>query len=496
MRAMIRVLPVAVGVVASSVGCAQLAGIDETSQSNSFAVTRMSIGNMVMTAPLDLTGLQATYLVPAATAGSFKAVAADQVAALPGTWTKNLPDPTPIEVTLPDVPTPIPRVFAFPDRALSVLFAPLEHPDPSPAPDTAMLTVTAPLDMPTVAGDSFSVYTVGSWTSHPLASGTVGLAQIGPITYAFNASVNLSGRPQFDRLTMQDAFLVLRYSGAALTGVAEAMPFDQSGADMVMTPAMVAVKQDQMLAVKVSPPTFTMRYSAVRPAVAGLAMNWSLVAAPGYQVASNAGPALQSGGLTAVDTGVTVNYGNPFAARGWNTIFTLATSESRAFTPMGTTLPVTLFAGMNQFLEPSLAAPGFELTLPAGLPELIAMDGKPLSTDGQMIASPTKFVEVTFLPDNANATLFNLQLFDLLPNAAMTALEYHQVFAAASNKTTSTGEASFEVPPEIFQVGHSYTIRALSTAGGYPGLATGDLATRELPLAQSYLDSGVFTVMP
>src|SRR3954467_9173506 len=107
MRAMIRVLPVAVGVVASSVACAQLAGIDETSQSNSFAVTRMSIGNTVVTAPLDLTGLEATYLVPAATAGSFKAVAADQVSSLPGTWAKKLPDPAPIEVTLPDIPTPI-----------------------------------------------------------------------------------------------------------------------------------------------------------------------------------------------------------------------------------------------------------------------------------------------------------------------------------------------------------------------------------------------------
>ena len=64
------------------------------------------------------------------------------------------------------------------------------------------------------------------------------------------------------------------------------------------------------------------------------------------------------------------------------------------------------------------------------------------------------------------------------------------MFSAASNA------AKFEVPPEIFQAGHSYTARAMCTYGGYPGVASGDLTTRELPLSQSYLDSAVFTVMP
>jgi hypothetical protein len=151
---------------------------------------------------------------------------------------------------------------------------------------------------------------------------------------------------------------------------------------------------------------------------------------------------------------------------------------------------VTLSAGMNQFIEPSLVAPGFELVTPAGLPVLISMDGQQLSTDGRMIARPTKFVEVTFLPDNTSATVFNLQVFDLLPNAAATALDYHFVFSAASN------EAKFEVPPTIFEAGHSYTLRALCTLGGYPTIADGDFTNRELPLSQSFADSGVFTVMP
>jgi len=473
-------------------GCAQLAGIDDTTgkgrNGNSLVIKRMSIGNTVVLAPLDLTGLQASYLVPTDTGATFDQLPATQSDL--GTWTQDLPEPAPVEFTLPDVPAPVPRMFAFPNRALSVLFAPLEHPDRTPALDAAMLTVTTALDVPTVATDSFQTYTVGSWTSHALASGTIGLTQIGPISYAFNTSSSLSGRPQLDSLTQADAFLVLRYSGAVLTGVAAAPPFDQTGADMVTTSKMVPVVQDQTLDVKISPPALATRFAAVRPGVASLVMNWSVVAAPGYRIASNSGPALHSGALTAAETGVSTKYGNPFAARNWNAIFTLSTSESRVAMPPAVPLPVTLSAGMNQFIEPSLVAPGFELAAPAGLPVLISMDGQQLSTDGRMIARPTEFVEVTFLPDNTSATVFNLQVFDLLPNAGGTALEYRFVFSAASN------EAKFEVPPEIFQAGHSYTLRALCTLGGYPTIADGDFTNRELPLSQSFADSGVFTVMP
>jgi hypothetical protein len=489
---MARILPVIAGVVASSLGCAQLAGIDNTSGKgrnvNSLAIKRMSVGNTVEVNPLDLTGLQATYLVADDTAGSFAPLTA--TTSEPGTWTQDLPEPAPVEFTLPDVPTPVPRLFAFPNRTLKVLFAPLEHPDRTPAPDAAMLTVTTPLDTAPAVGESFQAYTVGSWTSHALAAATVAPQQIGPISYLFNSSNSLSGRPQFDALTTSDAFLVLRYAGAALTGVAEAPPFNQTGTDMVVTPKMTAVPQDQMLDVKVSPPGLTTRYAAVRPNVATLVMNWSAVAAPGYRIASGAGPALQSGALTAADIGVKVTYGNPFTGRDWHTIFTLATSESRVVMPPLVPLPVTLSAGMNEFIEPALVAPGFELSMPAGIPVLISMDGQQLSSDGRTIAPPTKFVEVTFLPDSPGATVFNLQVFDLVANAAATALEYHLAFSAASN------EAKFAVPPEIFQAGHTYTLRALCTVGGYPTIATGDFTNRELPLSQSYLDSGVFTVMP
>jgi hypothetical protein len=446
----------------------------------------MSVGNQVLVAPLDLSGLPARYLLSTDTAGVFEQVDANPSG--PGLWTRDLADPAPVQFSLPDVPTPVPRLFAFPNQALKVLFAPLEHPDRSPAPTGATLTVTAPLEMQVNMGETFQVYTVGSWTSFALA-GPLGVMQIGPITYAFSSSNSQSGRAQLDRLTAQDTFLVLRHSGTGLTGVAEAPPFEQTDTNTtVVMPMMTPVLQDQMLDVKVTPPALATRYAAVRPGVTTLAMNWSLVAAPGYRIASNTGPVLQRGTLQQADLGVTVKYGNPFAGRDWHTIFTLQTSESRTTTPLGATLPVTLFAGMDEFLEPSLVPPGFELTLPAGLPVLISLDGMQLSTDGRMIPPPNKFVEVTFLADNRNATLFDLQVFDLLPNAAATALEHHLVFSGASS------EARFEVPPEIFQVGHHYTLRAMCTSGGYPAIADGDFTQRELPLARSYLDSGVITV--
>jgi hypothetical protein len=492
---MARVLPVVLVVVVSTVGCAQLAGIDTTSGNgrtgNSVEVTRMSVGNQVLVAPLDLSGLPARYLLSTDTAGVFEQVEANPSG--PGLWTRDLADPAPVEFSLPDVPRPVPRLFAFPNQALKVLFAPLEHPDRSPAPPGATLTVTAPLEMPVNTGETFQVYTVGSWTSFALA-GPLGVTQIGPIMYAFSSSNSQSERAQLDRLTAQDAFLVLRHSstsltGVALTGVAEAPPFEQTDTNTaVVMPTMTPVVQDQMLSVRVSPPALMTRYAAVRPGVASLVMNWSLVAAPGYRIASNTGPVLQRDVLKTADLGVTVKYGNPFVGRDWHTIFTLQTSESRTTTPLGATLPVTLFAGMDEFLEPSLVPPGPELTLPAGLPVLISLDGMQLSTDGRMIPPPNKFVEVTFLADNMNATLFDLQVFDLLPNATATALEHHLVFSGASS------EARFEVPPEIFQVGHHYTLRAMCTFGGYPAIAAGDFTQRELPLARSYLDSGVITV--
>lgn len=490
----------AAGAVASA-SCAQIAGIDQTSGSgraiDSLVVTRLSVGATQSPAPLDLGGLQATYLVAngAAAAGIDRVSATTTTA---GTWTTQLHDPAPVMFTLPDVPAPVPRLYAFPDHQLQVLFPLLEHPNPAPAPDAATFTVTTQLDVPVAAADSFQSYVVGAWLVRGFAVGevTAGALLVGPVTYSFTAANSVSGHAKPDRVTPADAFLTLRYSGGGLTGVAEAPPVDQSGAATIVTTGpMVAVPQDQTLSVKFNPGTLPTRYSAVRPAMQSLpSMSWSMVAAPGYKAAINAGPSLRSGTLAMTDVGVTAAYGNPFAARGWNTMFVLGTSESRAYTAPGTTASIALVAGMNQFIEPS---PGFELTLPAGLPIVITLDGTPLSSDSLMIKPPSKLVRVTFLIDTPAgstapaATLYNLQLWDLVPNpAAPAVLDRILTLVASSN------EASFDLPPELFQAGHSYTLRALAMLGGYPATSSGNFVMRELPLAQSFLDSGVVTVMP
>jgi len=497
-----------VGAVASGASCAQLVGIDETSGNaragDSVALLRMSVGKSLALAPLDLTGLQATYFVAnAGNTSGFDRVTAVEAGQGLGTWTADLTEPAPVEFTLPGLPrpvppvplatptTPVPRMFGFPASGLSVLYDVLEHPNPEPAPAGAVVTANVTLETATTATDHFQIYTVGSWTRHEVTAAEVPVpATALTLSYAFGAATNLSTRSQPDRLTQKDAFLVLRYTSSDLTGVAEADPFDQTGTDVVNT-TMVTVAHDQTLDVKVTPATLMTRYTAVRPAVnSPPVMNWQLLASPGYRIGSIYGPVLQSGMVTG--PGVTASYGNPFVAHNWNTMFWLQTYEPRPFMA-GTPMSVTLYAGMNQFIEPTTAGAGFELQLPAGLPELISFNGTPLSNDGQTVAQPTKFVTVTFVADTpvvgaSNATLFSLNVYDLLPNATATGLDYHFVFGASGNA------ASFNVPPEVFQVGHSYTLRATCTLGGYPGIATGDFTSRELPMSESYLDSGVFTV--
>jgi len=479
-------------------GCAQLAGIDETTGDGlpgaSVALQRMSIGNTLEIAPLDLTGLQASYLVAkAGTTTDFDRVAASNGGG--GTWVTRLRTPAPVVLTLPDVPAPVPRSYAFPNLALSILFPSLEHLGRSPPPPGAMLTVTAQLDAATAENDSFEVFTVGSWTSHPVPVAMTGGMDVS-VSYAFDTSTSLTGRTQLDRLTVRDAFLILRHTGNALTGVAEATPFDQTGDDTVSA-TMVPVTQDQTIDVLISP-DIAKRYAAVRPAVSGLSMGWAVRAAPGARIASPTGPQLNGGTVMAADTGVNARYGNPFAGppHRWSSIFTLGTNESRQIMlPVpdmpAMMLPATLYAGMSQFVDASSGITGL-IGLDAGLPELIKLGDRSLSIDGLTIPRPTQFVEITFSADVAANTLFSVELFELVPDPGMPPTRFEPHFVFEANAT----EARFLLPPEILQPGHIYTLRAVCSAGGFPAIQSGSLTMRQLPFSQSLLDSGVFTVMP
>lgn len=491
-----RTFPVLVALAAGGLaGCAQLAGIDDTTglvppDRVSLAAEHLSIGATLVRAPQDLTGHGATYYVPDATQpDGLQHVAAELLT--PDTWSAAIPEGAyPIEFELPEVPVTMRRMFDFPQRNIYGLYGVLEHPAPRPAPMGAMMTVQAMLPSAVVAGESFQLYSVGTWIVRPFGAAEgppVGATTLGPFAFPYASASSITGRP-LEQITTDDAVLLLRYVGNKLTGVLSAAPFTQTTADTV-SGTMQPVAVNQMLDIMVGPPAaVAARYAPARPAIPNVQMAWYLHAAPGAELASDTGPLLDAVGVAPTDTGkITVPYGNPFATRGWPTVLTWSTNAYRTITPAGQTLPINLYGGLFQVATPT---PGLALDLPAGLPEVITLDGQSLSTDNLTIPKPTKAITVSFVPGIPNQTMYQLQLFELVPNTANTSLVQKIVFGASGSKP------EFTLPPDVLVVGKRYQFRAICVQGSFPAIADGDLRMRSLPLALGYLDGGVFTVTP
>jgi hypothetical protein len=486
--------------VAVLAGCAQLLGIEDTragvrpdggagndgaTGNVSLRIVRMSIGAKVVTAAQDLTGETATYEIADASAPSGLQAVPATISEV-GTWTAVIADGTPgVEFTLPDYPMQARRFYALPSRSLAGLYGWLEHPHPTPAPAGATLTVNVALDAAYTGSETYQLYTLGSWTARGITPPSGSMLGALQATFPFDqAGTSITGRPA-EKITVDDALVVLRYVGNQLTGYALHAGFDQTGNDTV-DGTMAAVAQDKLLQMTIHPGAVAARYTSVQPAMANVTMAYYLDAAPGYLVANITGPQLNAVPVDPTASGqVSLAYGNPFVAQGWNTIVTWATSASRTYT-VGA-LPVTLYAAINQFVEPG---PGLDLSLSAGLPTSISIDQMPLTRDGmQVTLDLNKAIDLAFVPDLAGATLSQIQLYELLPNAAGTALQYQL-------RISCTGTAPhFVVPPDAFVAGHTYTLRAISLVDGFPAAATGDLTMRALPMIQAYADSGVFTVV-
>ncbi|MDB4963087.1 MAG: hypothetical protein JWP01_3086 [Myxococcales bacterium] len=473
-------------------GCAQLAGIDQTSSTDpdlvSLTVERISIGATVSRAPQDLSASSASFLVEdEAAVEGFTRVPADLADV--NVWTAPIATGTPpVQFDLPDFPTPRQHVWELPSRTFSLGYSVYEHPNPTPAPDMASLTVGATLPTPYVAGEAFTFFSAGTWnargftgTELPVGNATV----LGPTTFPFSSTSKITGRPH-EKITTADAVFVLRYLANRLSGVMQADPFDQTGTDTVMG-ALTEVPADRTLDVTIAPDAVAARYVPLRPTMGPVNRSWNLAAAPGVDVSATLGIQLHAGSVAATAPGaLTATYGNPFEARGWRTVLLWATSATRTTTPPTGTLPVTLRAELFTYTEPTA---GMMLTLPVGLPELITFDGMPLSTDHLMIPRPTRSAKISMSAAGTD-TMYQVQLFELVPNMANTALEYQFVIDATS--TTK----DLMLPPEVFVPGKLYTIRASAMAGGYANIADGDLSTRTLPLSVGFLDSGVFSVLP
>jgi len=478
--------------VVGASGCAQLLGIDGTTGAAgsdaappevSLRVQRMSIGTTVVVAPQDVTGQHASYEVadPAAPSGL---LAVPAVQAAIDTWTAPIATGTPaVEFTLPDYPHPVTRVYALPARALVGLFAQLEHPGATPAPAGAMLGVAIALDAPYTGAETYDLLTIGSWTARGLPAPSQDPTQLVAAVPFDEPGVSISGRP-VDKIIAADAVLVLRYVGNQLTGLFHAPPFDQTGNDPI-TGMMEPVTPDLTLAMTIHPADVAARYLNVRPALDPPGMAYYLHAAPGYTVGNTTGPQLDAIPVADTDDGnVSLAYANPFAGAGWHAVVTWSTGASRTYTVNSMT--ATLTAAINQVAEPG---PGLDLALPAGLPTSISIAQTPLLTDGMTVTvDPTKAVELEFVPDRTGATVCQMQLFELVPDASGTALVYQQRLSVLGV------EPRFVVPADAFVPGHLYTLRAVTVVGGYPALASGDLTMRSLPLTGAYADSGVFTV--
>jgi len=485
------VLPVA----AASAGCAQLFGIQNTSAppippTASLTVTRISLGVSTVQAPQDVTGYNATFEVPdTADPSGLRAVAAGQTAT--DTWSLPIKDTNPpVLFTLPDYPTPLDRLYAFDSRDVTVGYPWFEHPGAVAPPMNATVNVKTTLPSAFVAGQSLEVFTVGSWSALTLSGTQLPAINATAVdaTYTYSTASSLSGTP-LTAISQADELMLLRYTGADLTAVMEAAPFDMTATNTI-TGSMPAVTHDQTLMVNVAPGTVDARFALGKPAVTGTTMSWSVNASPGSPYAS-LGPQLQAGSLTAMDTGaLNVSYGNPFtASHAWPTTFTFSGYAHRTYTPPA--MPaVTVYAGLTSLVAPTA---GQNVGLDAPLPTTTRIDGMPLDTDGMTITRDnTQAIAMSFDVETSTAPVayYSMLLYELVPNAGNTALVYDIKFGAAG------ASPSFLVPPSYLQPGHLYVIRSGVQSGGAPNVSTGNLVTRSLPVSTSYFDSAVFSVSP
>jgi hypothetical protein len=181
-----------------------------------------------------------------------------------------------------------------------------------------------------------------------------------------------------------------------------------------------------------------------------------------------------------------VPYGNPFMVRDWHPALTVAPTGSR--TVMVGALPVNLFTQLLQVLDASTnpsAAP-----LPSSLPLVTTLAGTPLVTDNLMVMlDPTMPATASFTFDAGSNSFYQLQIFQLVPNSANTALQFQTVMQLSGL------QPQFTIPPKTFVVGNNYALRAVCVGDGYPNIANGDLTVRSLPFSLGLADSGAFTVM-
>lgn len=478
------------GILVALTGCAQLAGIDDTSKAPettpaSLRVERIQIGTTIVKGPQDLTASTASFLVPDDTApGGQRRVPAT----LSGvdTWQADVGDmPVPVQFESPELPNPVVRILDLPSRTLAVAVPVLEHPSPEPAPENATFNINVALNSAHGA-EGYQLFAIGAWTLVGLPAPVAGATTLatGPVTpVEANSPIR-----RLDRITTNDTVLLLRYTGNQLVAHYEVPPFDQ-GMTTDITGTFVATPLDQTLDIRVNQMRSAQRLSTVRPAVGAPSYVWRLRASPGLDYLVENGPQLDASGVpapTAADPQtITAPYGNPFAAK-FRTLLQWDVTSTRTYTNPVTAETVTLAARLSERVEPSA---GLVVATPAGLPDRITANGTVLNVDNLTVSAPANApVEVSFVTDAASNTGHHVQLLELVPNMMGG-------YTLTNVVVVTTVAPQTRIPRDLFKDGALYALRAFSFQGCYPALASGDLTQVALPCAIAFADSGVFQVV-
>jgi hypothetical protein len=477
-------LVVCVALTALPLGCAQIFGLDTTSSPNidapgpgaHVAITHESIGATVVDAPA--TGATVSFLVSDG-AGGYRSVPA--TAAAPGQWDGDIATGNPLVDFKVDGAR---YLWSFPTRDLHVVSAALEHPDPMPAPMPATLTLN--VGVATTAGsESFTLYTVGAWSAQGLADPPMVATLTQVVDYAMSTPI---GGPLY-KLTAADDVLIVRRrpAGIGMQGVPLDGVFQTSLAqtgDDTLAGTLDDTAVDKTVDASFMPSLLATRYTAVRPAVGGLAMGLAVVAAPGFSRGNVNGPTLDDIGIAMTDTSVHLPYGNPFASLGWSELVYFNSYEAR--TVMIGMTPMARYAGEQSFVAPG---PNLVFDWPAGLPETISLASTPLTTDNMTVmVDPTAYLAVTLVNDKATNTFVSVDLYEVKSDTTGTVTTPFVIELASTDPT------ALVLPPGVLVAGHTYFFRAVTHQGGYPNIARGDLATAAPPFHIGYNDSGVFTV--
>jgi hypothetical protein len=495
------VLGVAACLAAS--GCAQLAGIDNTSSGgggggggdggggvdapvsgSSLVFNRYSIGATVIEAPQVVAG------IPLPTFNTAAGPVAGVAAGTNGWSTDQIA--TSVQFDLPGAPmntAPEPELWAIGPNVKGYVSS-LERPGALPPPGGATVAINYTLDTPVVAGDGYELYDVGAWSVIGIGA-TVGDTAVTLAATPYTSFSSLSGRT-LDSLGVGDAILGLRYAnGTQLTGVADTPGFAQTGTDTV-TSTITSVATGQNLNANIQAAAGAARLAAAKPAAtAAPTAGWSLTAAPAYNFASNAGPTLLDGSSTTTDTTVTGAYANPFlATHSWHTVFTWVIDTTRTYTPATgslATLPINALAQLATLREPGDGTTPDSASLDAGMPTNITLGTIALTSDGLAIGvDPTTPLPVTFTSDVPDNTVYQLDVIE--STAVAGAVQDDVTFEYLGTSP------SFTLPANTLVMGHTYRLRAACRQGGYPAIASGDLTTATLPVSVGVLDSGVFSV--